>query len=161
MQETAEDYAPFKETKIDPKKKFVPWYTEELNNLITMKNNLISDYYYGLQCFETRIETINNCISHLKRKLKKYGTEKLIGSQGDTKKSWNILNIIRKRNAPRDNIEPPLTKSQQIQQVLRFSCRRNTKEVRNPCSQSKLYRITWVQFQARNRKHCTKVNKTE
>lgn len=108
IQQTADEQAPIIETKVCEKKNYIPWYTNELRNIITQKNELISDYYYyGLQSFHTRIKEISNRIKHMKTKLKKkYVTEKLTENKDNPKKCWNIINLITNRSTTKDSVEP-------------------------------------------------------
>ena len=108
LQVTANELAPMMETKISDKKNYIPWYSNELRNLIAQKNELIKDYYYyGLQSFLTRVKAISNRVSHLKRKLKKnYITEKLTENKDNPKKCWNVINLLTNRNKTNDSVEP-------------------------------------------------------
>lgn len=118
MQETAEEHAPMKTTKIKTHTYInkIPWYTKELKNQITVKNNLVSDFcYYGSQCFKDRIKIIQNSISHLKRKLKKnYLTEKIAEAQGDMKKCWKILDHITNRKKAKHSTEPDMLNQEKV-----------------------------------------------
>ena len=122
MQVTAENHAPIKEIKINPKKTNIPWYTEELKDMITQKNSLIKDwYYYGFQSFKTRICKINNSISHLKRKLKKmYVTEMFEEAHSDSKKCWKILNVITNRTKAKDTVEPEMLNQEKVNKYNKY-----------------------------------------
>lgn len=110
LQATANQLAPMMETRICEKKNYIPWYKNELRDMIAQKNELISDYYYyGLQSFLTRVKAISNRISHLKRKLKKnYITEKLAENKDNPKKCWNVINLLTNRNKINDSVEPDM-----------------------------------------------------
>lgn len=108
IQQTADQHAPLIETKVGPKKNYIPWYNDELKNIIKQKNELIADnYLYGLKSFKIRINALSNRISHLKRKLKKkYITEKLTEFKDYPKKCWKIINLITNRTKIKDTVEP-------------------------------------------------------
>ena len=108
LQDTADEVAPMIETKIRDKKNYIPWFTSELRNMITQKNELLQDYYlYGLQSFLTRVKSISNRISHLKRKLKKnYITKKLTEYKDNPKKCWKVIDLITNRQKTHDTVEP-------------------------------------------------------
>ena len=115
MQQSAEEHAPMKITKIMADRNKIPWYTDELRNKIAEKNELISDFhYYGSRCFKTRIKIMNNQISHLKRKLKKkYLTQKIKEAQGDAKKCWKVLDQVTHRTKTKDTTEPEMMNQEQ------------------------------------------------
>ena len=54
-----------------------------------------------------RIKKLNNEITHMKRKLKTaYFTEKLIEAHGNSKKTWNLLNLVTNRGKKEETVEP-------------------------------------------------------
>ena len=108
IKQTADEHAPMMEITVREDKNYIPWYSKDLCNMITQKNELISDYYYyGLSSFNTRIKEISNRIKHLKRKLKKnYISEKLAESKDNPKKCWNIINLVTNRSKTKDSVEP-------------------------------------------------------
>lgn len=110
MQHTADAHAPIKEIQIGIKKKPVPWYTAKLEEMITERNTLVSDYYYYYSnSFKNRIKTISNNINHLKRKLKKkYIEEQLNESKGNSKKMWKVINQATNRTKSNETVEPDM-----------------------------------------------------
>ena len=122
MQTTAEVHAPMVQTKIKPNNNYVPWFTDELKDLITQKHCLVTDFfYYGSNCFKERIRRLSNSISHLKRKLKKkYITEKFKEAQGDTKKCWNILNQATNRTKSYDTVEPDMLNQEKVNNFNKY-----------------------------------------
>lgn len=122
LQETSHIHAPLNEIKIGNKKDAVPWKNEDLNNKINEKNSLISDYfYYGANVFKSRIKKLSNEITHMKRKLKSvYIADKLAEAEGNSKKTWNLLNFITSKGASRDSIEPELINQTTADQHNKF-----------------------------------------
>ena len=110
MQQTADVHAPIKETEIGVRKKPVTWFTAQLEEMITVRNNLLSDYYfYYSNSFKSRLKTISNSISHLKRKLKKkYIEEKLNEAKGNSKQLWKIINQVTNRTKSHETVEPDM-----------------------------------------------------
>ena len=110
LQKTVSLFAPIVEIQIKNKSKSVPWFTEDLKSMITIKNNLVSDsFIYGYEIFKSRIKQLTNAINHLKRKLKKeYLKENLLLYQNDPKKSWQIINTIVDRQQTKEKIEPDM-----------------------------------------------------
>ena len=109
IQSTLNQIAPFREIKISPRiKKFIPWYTEELHELINAKKELLSDYYATrIEGFRLAVKRMSNKIGHLKRKLKeKYITEQIEEAGNDSKKLWKIMNFITNRTKSKASIEP-------------------------------------------------------
>ena len=72
IQETAEMHAPLIELNRKTKKKNIPWFTDELKEMIQSKNDFLRDYYvHGLNTFKSKVKTLANKITQLKRTLKK------------------------------------------------------------------------------------------
>ena len=108
IQETADVHAPLVEKTLSNKKRGIPWFTQELKELIQTKNELIQDMYnHGCQSYNKRIKSISNTITQMKRNLKhKYLSEKLDEAQNDTKKCWDVLNMATNRTKVKESIEP-------------------------------------------------------
>ena len=108
IQDTAQLHAPLVEKTIRNEKKFIPWFTQELGDMIKSKNELLQDFYaHGLQSYKNRIKILSNKITQLKRNLKQeYLTEKLGEAQNDGKKCWKILNAVTNRAKVKDAVEP-------------------------------------------------------
>ena len=107
-QQAINSIAPMKILKLKEKKKHIPWFTTELQNLIKAKNQFLEDYFcYGLSIFKDKTKEITNKIKHLKRKLKSlYFTEKISSCQNDAKKSWQVINQITQRTVSKETTEP-------------------------------------------------------
>ena len=69
--------------------------------MIQSKNELLKDYYMnGVKSLKTRVNILANKITKLKKKLKKeYVTEKLEEANGDSSKSWKLLNALTNKGA--------------------------------------------------------------
>ena len=108
--ETLNKFAPITERKIKVTFNPIPWFNEELKNIIARKNEMLKEFYqFGLQSLRSPIKMLNNQIVHLKRKLKKqYLTEKLSEAKNDPKKSWKILNSTIGNLNKTENTEPDL-----------------------------------------------------
>lgn len=108
IQTTAENHAPLISVKLKSGKDNIPWYNEDLKNMIVQKKQFLTDYYcYGLQCFQEKSKEVQNSITHLKRKLKKeYLTKKISDAKDDSKKCWKLLNHITNRSKTSDTVEP-------------------------------------------------------
>ena len=105
---TIDQIAPIKIVKQKERSNYIPWYTNELHNMIKDKNLFLTDYfYYGLDIFKEKAKELSNKIKHLKRKLKSlYFTEKLNISENDSKKCWKIFNELTQRTESKETIEP-------------------------------------------------------
>ena len=136
IQHTLDDIAPIKEMKITEKSHNIPWYTNELHEMITYKKDLLSDYYVTkVESLKNSVKSIANKISHLKRKLKqKYITEKVAEAGTNSKKLWKLINQVTNRTKTKKTVEPDFidqekansfnlhfaTVGQKIQQELNF-----------------------------------------
>ena len=90
------------------KKKYIPWYNNELREKIKIKKELLKDSRtFGKEIFEKRLKKLTNTINYLKKILKqKYILEELEKAGDDVKKLWKILNfLIGKKDKP-EIIEP-------------------------------------------------------
>ena len=110
IQDTLATFAPITEIQIKNKRKYIPWYTDDLKALITEKNHFIADsFIYGFEIFKSRIKQLTNNINHLKRKLKKdYLKTQLSLHKEDPKKSWETINSITDNKKCKDKIEPDM-----------------------------------------------------
>ena len=108
IKESINIFAPLTELCIVKKPKPVPWFTNELRELIKVKNNMLQDSFLcGYSVFKTRIKAITNTINHLKRKLKrKFLSESLKDAENDSKKSWEIINTVVDRKQNKEKTEP-------------------------------------------------------
>ena len=99
IQTTVDLHAPLVEKNLRYKPKYIPWFTNDLKDMIKEKNELLQDYFsHSLQSYKTRLKNLGNKITMLKRNLKKkYITEKLEEADGDGRKSWNLINSISGR----------------------------------------------------------------
>lgn len=64
------------------------------------------------------MKKLSNEIVHMKRKLKStYISQKLNEADGNSKKTWNLLNSVTNRKASKDTVEPENInqESQQVQ----------------------------------------------
>ena len=88
IQKTAQIYGPLLEMNKKNQKRHLPWFTKQLKELITYKNELISDFYcHGLKSYKPRIAAISNKITQMKRNLKrKFINEKMNDAKGDSNK---------------------------------------------------------------------------
>merc|ERR1711972_406375 len=94
IQQTTENHAPMTEIKIRANKNKIPWFTDELINKVNIKNEILHDWHlYGLKEDQKQLKKMKNEVNHLKTKLKrKYYTELLEKHEGDSKRSWKVLN---------------------------------------------------------------------
>ena len=108
IKSTMDEIAPIKEIKISQQAINIPWYTQELHDMITCKKELLSDYYSTkMESLKNSVKNISNKIGHLKRKLKQnYITEKISEAGTDSKQLWKIINLITNRKTSRKTIEP-------------------------------------------------------
>ena len=106
--DTAADHAPIKETIKSKKRKFIPWFTNELEALITEKQNRLQlCRLYGYPSDNKIVKRLSNKISHLKRKCKKaYYSKKLEEYEGDPRKMWKVLKEVTQTEKKKDNIKP-------------------------------------------------------
>lgn len=122
IQDTAEVHAPLIEKQHNPEKEKIPWFTQELKEMIQSKNDLLQDFYsHGLQSYKKRIKVLCNKITQLKRNLKeKYLTEELEEAQYDTKKCWKILNKVTNRTKVKESIEPEMITQEKANKHNKF-----------------------------------------
>lgn len=105
---TAAKHAPIKEVIQSKKRKFIPWFTPELEFLIEEKSKRLKLYWLdGLFTDLKIIKSLTNNITHLKRKLKKlYYKEKIQQYDGDPKKTWKILKEVTQTGKKNTQVEP-------------------------------------------------------
>ena len=122
MQETADFHAPEREVTIGKEKSKVKWFTEELKDKITEKNELLTDYFMsGVQSLQERANKIKNEINHIKRKLKKiYYTDKIKEADGDTRKLWKILKEVTGTGKNKENVEPEMMTQEKANKYNKF-----------------------------------------
>ena len=122
IQDTAESHAPMVEMNLKNKKKNIPWFTKDLKEMITSKNELLQDFYsHGLQSYKTRIKILSNKITQLKRSLKeKFLVEKLEEGRNDSRKCWNLLNAVTNRAKVKEAIEPDMMTQAKADTYNRF-----------------------------------------
>ena len=122
IQDTAAIHAPFIEINCKTKKKKIPWYTVELKEMIQSKNELLKDYYMnGVKSLKTRVNILANKITQLKKKLKKeYVTEKLEEANGDSSKSWKLLNALTNKGGKKDAEEPEMMTQDKANRFNKF-----------------------------------------
>ena len=108
FKDTAAKHAPIKEITKTRKRKFIPWFTIDLENLIIERQKRIQLYrLYGLQSDNKLIKVLVNKITHLKRKCKrKYYKEKVEQYDGDPKKMWKVLKEVTQTEKKQDTTEP-------------------------------------------------------
>ena len=108
IQQVSEKHAPTKEIKLKYKEPKIPWYNQEVRDKIKLKNKILHDWHnYGLDEDKKALKKIKNEINHLKTKLKKeyYGNE-LQKYEGNSKKTWKILNEALGRVEEKNPTEP-------------------------------------------------------
>ena len=72
FQKVTENNAPMKEIQIKENKNKIPWFTEELEKKIILKNKILRDWHlYGLKEDHKALKKIKNEVNHLKNKLKR------------------------------------------------------------------------------------------
>ena len=110
MQNSINLFAPIIEIQRIKKTKLIPWFTKELRELITTKNNMLQDsFIYGYSMFKTQIKQLTNNINHLKRKLKKnFLTENLKLAEKDSRKCWDVINTVADRKQSQTKTEPDM-----------------------------------------------------
>merc|ERR1711972_281733 len=108
LQQVIENKAPMKEIKIHENKNKVPWFTEELEKKIILKNKILRDWHlYGLKEDQKALKKIKNEVNHLKTKLKrKYYTEEIEKSEGDSKKAWKVIKTALGKLKDKECVEP-------------------------------------------------------
>ena len=108
IQNTIDEIAPIKEMKISQRAINIPWYTQELHDMISCKKELLSDYYCTkIESLKSSVKKLSNKIGYLKRKLKQnYITEKISEAGADSKQLWKIINLMTNRTASRKTTEP-------------------------------------------------------
>ena len=97
-----------KEKKITENSKQVPWYNNDLEELINEKNKRRKLYWlYGLLTDSKMVKTLSNKITHLKRKLKKtYYRDKVEEYSGEPKKMWQVLKALTQTDSRPQYTEP-------------------------------------------------------
>ena len=102
----AEKHAPLTEKTILPKT-HPPWYTKDLRNKISEKNNLLKDFYEtGHPSLKKRLKTENKEIKNTKFHLKKdFVNEKVEKADSDISELWKLLNLLTDKPKSK-NIEP-------------------------------------------------------
>ena len=122
IQETSQKYAPLVEIKSRNKRRGIPWFTEELKNMIRSKNELLQDYYTsGLEWYKKRLKVVNNNINYLKRSLKKtYINDQLEKAGKDSKEVWKVYNLITRRTKVKETKEPDLMNQQKADNYNKF-----------------------------------------
>ena len=106
--ETAGKHAPIKEVVKSKKRKFIPWFSKELVNLIEEKQNRLKlSRLFGRPSDSKLVKTISNRITRLKRKCRKaYYSEKLQQYDGEPKKMWKILKEVTQTEKKPNSTEP-------------------------------------------------------
>ena len=107
--DTAEIHAPVKEITINTvKKKQVPWFTKDLEQLMMEKTKRLQLYRLdGLFSDKQIVKTLSNKITHLKRKLKSiFYRDKIQEHNGDSKKMWKILKEVTQTEKRLQYVEP-------------------------------------------------------
>ena len=122
IQNSINKFAPITEIRVIKKSKLVPWFTQELRELISTKNALIQDsFLYGCEMFKNRIKMLNNSINYLKRKLKtKYLTDSLNQAENDSRKCWDIINTVVDRKKSKDKTEPDMMNQDKANSFNKF-----------------------------------------
>ena len=107
---TAEKHAPIKEMKKSVQRKYIPWFTNELESLIVEKQKRLQIYrLYGLHSDIKLVKILTNKISHLKRKRKKaYYSGKIKQYEGEPRKMWKVLKEVTGTEVKQTNIEPEI-----------------------------------------------------
>ena len=106
--ETAGKHAPIQEVEKKKKRKFIPWFTKELEDLIAEKQSKLQlSRLYGCPSDEKLVKMLSNKITRLKRKCKKtYYSDKLQHYEGDPKKMWKVLKEVTQTQKKPSNTEP-------------------------------------------------------
>ena len=106
--ETAGKHAPIKEVVKSKKRKFIPWFSKELENLIEEKQRRLKlSRLYGRPSDIKLVKILSNNITRLKRKCKKaYYSEKLQQYEGEPKKMWKILKEVTQTEKKPNSTEP-------------------------------------------------------
>ena len=77
--------------------------------------------WHGLNTFKSKVKTLANKITQLKRTLKKdYVTEKFAEANGDTTKSWKLLNALTNRNGIKEAEEPDMMTQEKANRFNKF-----------------------------------------
>ena len=122
IQTTLDSHAPLIQKTVGNKRSYIPWFSNELKEMIKSKNELLQDYFsQGIESYKTRLKVLANKITTLKRNLKQqYITEKINEAQGDGKKLWNMLNYMTNRQKSRDDKEPDMMTQEKADRYNKF-----------------------------------------
>ena len=109
IKKAADENAPFKTFKRkEDDNSHVPWFTQELRELIKKRNNLLKLYQlYHNSEDKITIKKWRNQINYMKKSLKKtYYTNKLYEYKGKPKDIWKVLKDATGNHEEKENIEP-------------------------------------------------------
>ena len=119
--ETANKHAPICEKKIGNEKLEPPWYTPELTNAITNKNEILTDFLKTRNpSLKLHLKIESKKIGRMKCKLKKsYIIEKLEEYKNDVSKLWKLLNFLSGRQKG-EKVEPECLSQQKANEHNHF-----------------------------------------
>ena len=109
IKKAADENAPFRTFKRkDEDNSHVPWFTQELRNLITNKKSILKLYQlYNNPEDKVTLKRLRNKINYLKKTLKRtYYTNKINEYKGKPKEIWKVLKGATGIYEDKENIEP-------------------------------------------------------
>ena len=108
LQKAANSVAPIKTFKRKEDNKYIPWFTNELRELIQKRNNVLKLYYlYREHADKTNLKRLRNEINHMKKSLKRnYYSKKIEEYKGKPKDIWKIFKEVTGSTTVKENIEP-------------------------------------------------------
>ena len=123
IQATMDKHAPMVEVRERKKQNTnIPWFDNEIEDKKHEKNRLFKLFnLLGDKKDKIAANKLNNAITHLKEKKKKaYYTNKLAESEGDPKKTWNILKELTNGYKETTDIEPDNMNQEKVNSFNKF-----------------------------------------
>ena len=109
LKKAADENAPLKTFKRkDEDNSHVPWFTQELRDLISQRNNILKLYQlYHNSEDKIILKKLRNRVKYMKKSLKSnYYTQKINDYKGKPKDIWKILKEATGNHETKENIEP-------------------------------------------------------
>ena len=108
LQTSVDRFCPTKTLTINPDKKFSPWFSADVKNLIKVKNKLYRKYVRKPISYGREYRNVRNQLNNLiKYKKKLYYKNLLLKYNNNARKYWSVLNdlLCRKKNASCKKLE--------------------------------------------------------
>ena len=108
LRDTLDKHAPIIEIIPGQKKKYVPWYNEELKKKLQYRKDLLADSLnHGKFFYKDRLKNVTKEINMIKKLLKIDWIKKEIENyNGDVKKLWKLIHFIMGNQKTKDITEP-------------------------------------------------------